>query len=142
MLERVINMPLKSIRDIMAKDKLGFAAHWNILWDTHELNFEFNFKAYFYLMLFWLIHFWQSAMLILPIMLRNNSFSTYAKSSEELTFLTTLYTYASFFHTRIFPAGTKRFYNVTFRAYLPFVIYERLHNVVTTFVNERYFTYV
>ena len=81
-------------------------------------------------------------MMILPIMLRNHSFSTYAKSPEELTFLTALYAYASFFYKRIFPAGTKRLCNVTFRAYLRFVIYERLRNVVTTFVNERYFTYV
>ena len=30
----------------------------------------------------------------------------------------------------------------SFRAYLRYVIYERLHNVVTTFVNERCFTSV
>ena len=40
------------------------------------------------------------------------------------------------------PAGTQRLYNVSFRAYLRYVIYERLRNVVTTFVNERCFTYV
>ena len=40
------------------------------------------------------------------------------------------------------PAGTQRLYDVSFRAYLRCVIYERLHNVVTTFVNERCFTYV
>ena len=40
------------------------------------------------------------------------------------------------------PAGTKRLYNVSFKVYLRYVIYERLHNVVTTLVNERCFTYV
>ena len=40
------------------------------------------------------------------------------------------------------PAGTQHLYNVSFRTYLRYVIYERLHNVVTTFVNERCFTYV
>ena len=39
-------------------------------------------------------------------------------------------------------AGTRRLYNVSFRAYLRYVIYERLLNVVTTFVNESCFTYV
>ena len=41
-----------------------------------------------------------------------------------------------------YPASTQRLYNVSFRAYLRYVMYERLHNVVTTFVNERCFTYV
>ena len=40
------------------------------------------------------------------------------------------------------PAGTQRLYNVSFRAYSRYVIYERLYNVVTTFVNKRCFTYV
>ena len=38
--------------------------------------------------------------------------------------------------------GTQRLYNVSFRVYLRYVIYEHLHNVVTAFVNERCFTYV
>ena len=42
----------------------------------------------------------------------------------------------------VFPAGTQRLYNVSFRVYLRYIIYERLRNVVTTFVNERCFTYV
>ena len=33
-------------------------------------------------------------------------------------------------------------HNVSFRAYLRYVIYERLDNVVTVFVNERCFSYV
>ena len=41
-----------------------------------------------------------------------------------------------------FPAGTQRLHNVSFKAYLCYVMYERLHNVGTTFVNERCFTYV
>ena len=40
------------------------------------------------------------------------------------------------------PAGTQRLYNISFRACLPHVIYERLHNVATTYVNERCFEYV
>ena len=40
------------------------------------------------------------------------------------------------------PASTQCLYNVSFRLYLRYVIYERLHNVVTTFVNECCFTYV
>ena len=40
------------------------------------------------------------------------------------------------------PAGAQRLYNVSFRVYLRYFIYERLPNVVTTFVNERCFTYV
>ena len=44
--------------------------------------------------------------------------------------------------TLAYPADTQRLYNVSFRAYLRYIIYERLHNVVTTFVNERCFTYV
>ena len=44
--------------------------------------------------------------------------------------------------TDIIPTGTQRSYNASFRAYLRYVIYERLHNVATAFVNERCFTYV
>ena len=40
------------------------------------------------------------------------------------------------------PAGTQRLYNVSFRAYLRYVIYERLHNVATSYINERCFEYV
>ena len=41
-----------------------------------------------------------------------------------------------------YPASTQRLYNVSFRAYLRYVMYERLHNVVTAFANERCFKYV
>ena len=43
---------------------------------------------------------------------------------------------------RYCPAGTQRLYNVSFRAYLRYVIYERLHNVATSYINERCFEYV
>ena len=39
------------------------------------------------------------------------------------------------------PAGTQRLYNVSFIAYLRYIICERLRHIVTTFVNERCFTY-
>ena len=39
------------------------------------------------------------------------------------------------------PADTQRLYNVSFRANLRYVIYERLH-VATSYINERCFEYV
>ena len=37
--------------------------------------------------------------------------------------------------THNIPAGTERLYNVSFRGYLRYVIYEGLHNVVATYIN-------
>ena len=45
-------------------------------------------------------------------------------------------------NTDITAVGTQRLYNISFRAYLRYVIYEHLHNADTAFVNERCFTYV
>ena len=54
---------------------------------------------------------------------------------------TNIYIYKQY-HENNIPAGTKRLCNVSFRVYLRYVICERFHNVVTTLVNERCFTYV
>ena len=44
--------------------------------------------------------------------------------------------------TDIIPTCTQCLYNVSFRSYLSYIIYERSHNVATAFAIEHCFTYV
>ena len=62
----------------------------------------------------------------------------FARGLMIVSFCDTIFMYD---HT-YYPNRHRTFIQLSFRAYLHYVIYEGLHNVVIAFINERCFTYV